>query len=1028
MDNRMNILIALAVVAAMVLVAPAGAETVEVRGEVVDAASQIAPFTWTARNFAGFYYDSDRDLMSEALTTEVAVPDTIDAGDLTYDAYRVKSGYTNPEIGEYFAIGWFGTKYMAVNGKPYVISPIILEMDKDDKKTLAVGQEWVLGNGYSLIVRQIDLEGDKIWLELARDGVEVTSSIICLRNGGGYGDEFCNRMTISGFPGAYTAVVEDVGTTRTFVYRKDVGSENSVPVFSVYVDCIFRGTDANIVQLKHAILIGDDPIRLSGAEVGRLDVEAVTAESVRLRNAQAISLEMDLDIHVAEGLWFHVADDLDEDLVVNYRYYPYIEHACSSGPVPPPPPVDVIFEGELWVNHGIEIEDDVRVEVARASTASGGSVTLHISSYQRDAVIVLSEGEPTVYRTISDEVIELEAVAMHNGSAGIVITGPADWEVTEYYVVGDYGRVVPIRGEVVELAGAQTTDIVWNASNSALFWYDLNYDLMTETLLIGPPCLSQYDRDIEAGCLHYFTSPVYKEYQVYENENLTVDNNAGYYLIGWMGDAYTAIGGNASKLCKPLTEFEGDDKKTLVVGEEWNIDGGFALVVNQIDLDGDRAWLSLTKGGMEIDSEVVSGGEVYTYTADIGGEVNVPIFTCYVDAVFIGTNTHLVQVRHVFLIDDVVMEIEAGDRYGAMEVAVADAGGLSLSNTETSIYLDPGERKHIMGNMYFETADDEAVVRFYPVAEYREPGVYEVRGTAEELTTTNPTPDADMVWDYNTFAGLWYGPDDDLNTETLTIDRSALNVETYDHELDEGTVTYRTHPVFQKCDLKPGVGNDSDNYGYFIEGWMGDAYAAIGGDASKLCKLIVASGDEKMILRSGEVWYMGQGFTLVADQINLNGTTANLTLAKYGRVIDSATVSEESVYTYTEDIGGAEDVLIFSCYVDAVFRGTKTELVQVTHVFLIDDVVREINLGDKYGEMEVVAASTDEIVLANTEPIDLYAGARARVMADMYFVTADDETVIRFCPVVERIIGGDGSPADDCIVDCGPEVNRSIEI
>ncbi len=101
---------------------------------------------------------------------------------------------------------------------------------------------------------------------------------------------------------------------------------------------------------------------------------------------------------------------------------------------------------------------------------------------------------------------------------------------------------------------------------------------------------------------------------------------------------------------------------------------------------------------------------------------------------------------------------------------------------------------------------------------------------------------------------------------------------------------------------------------------------------------------------------------------------------------------------------------------------------QVTHVFLIDDVVREINLGDKYGEMEVVAASTDEIVLANTEPIDLYAGARARVMADMYFVTADDETVIRFCPVVERIIGGDESPADDCIVECEPEVNCSIEI
>jgi S-layer protein (TIGR01567 family) len=633
-----------------------------------------------------------------------------------------------------------------------------------------------------------------------------------------------------------------------------------------------------------------------------------------------------------------------------------------------------------------------------------------------------------VYRTISDEVIELEAVEVHSGSAWLVITGPADWEVTEYYVVGDYDQVVPIRGEVVELAGAQTEVIVWNASNSALFWYDLNYDLMTEMLVLGPPCLSQHDRNIEAGCLNYFTSPVYKEYQVYENENLTVDNNTGYHLMGWMGDAYTAIGGNASKLCKCLREFEGDDRKTLAVGEECDLNGGFALVVNQIYLDGDRVWFSLTKDDVEIDSEVVSEGEVYTYTADIGGELDVPIFTCYLDAIFRGTDTDVVQVKHVFLIDDVVLEIEAGDRYGAMEVAIVDVNGLVLSNTETSIDLDPDTRRHIMGNMYFETADDDAVVRFYPVAEYREPGVYEVRGTTKELTATNPTPDADMVWDYNTFAGLWYGPDDDLNTETLTIERSALNVETPDRELDEGTVTYRTHPVFRECDLKPGVDNDSGEYGYFVEGWMGDAYAAIGGDAGKLCKLIVASGDEKMILRSGEAWCMGRGFTLVADQINLNGTTANLTLTKYGRVIDSATVSEGSVYTYTEDIGGAEDVLIFSCYVDAVFRGTRTELVQVTHVFLIDDVVMEINLGDEYGAMEVVAASTDEIVLANTEPIDLDAGARELVMGDMYFVTADDETVIRFCPVVERIIGGDEPPADDCIFDCELKVNYGIEI
>jgi hypothetical protein len=74
--------------------------TVQIRGEVVDAATQIAPFIWTGQNFAGLYYDVDRNLMSDSLTSTVTVPDTIESGDLAYTAYRVESCYKNPEIGE----------------------------------------------------------------------------------------------------------------------------------------------------------------------------------------------------------------------------------------------------------------------------------------------------------------------------------------------------------------------------------------------------------------------------------------------------------------------------------------------------------------------------------------------------------------------------------------------------------------------------------------------------------------------------------------------------------------------------------------------------------------------------------------------------------------------------------------------------------------------------------------------------------------------------------------------------------------
>jgi len=177
-----------------------------------------------------------------------------DKEDIVHTTCMVKSDYANHEIGEYLAVRHFGTEYMAINGKPNVLSPILMEMGEDEKHTLATGESWDLGYGYYLVSQQIDLEGDKVWLSIQRDGKELESEIIRPQNSG---DIFYNRMSITGFPMAYDITTKDVSTTSTFVYQDDMDREDDVPIFSVYVDKIFRGMDTNIVQLKYAILIDD---------------------------------------------------------------------------------------------------------------------------------------------------------------------------------------------------------------------------------------------------------------------------------------------------------------------------------------------------------------------------------------------------------------------------------------------------------------------------------------------------------------------------------------------------------------------------------------------------------------------------------------------------------------------------------------------------------------------------------------------------------------------------------------------------
>jgi S-layer protein (TIGR01567 family) len=119
-----------------------------------------------------------------------------------------------------------------------------------------------------------------------------------------------------------------------------------------------------------------------------------------------------------------------------------------------------------------------------------------------------------------------------------------------------------------------------------------------------------------------------------------------------------ALNGNPDKLTNLILEQEVDDKKTLATNEIWDLGGGFSLVANQIDLEGDKVWLTLTKNGAELHNNVVDAKSVYAYSKDIAGETDVPMFVTYVDVIFSGTDTNIVQLCHTWLISDDVETIE----------------------------------------------------------------------------------------------------------------------------------------------------------------------------------------------------------------------------------------------------------------------------------------------------------------------------------------------------------------------------------
>ena len=317
-----------------------------------------------------------------------------------------------------------------------------------------------------------------------------------------------------------------------------------------------------------------------------------------------------------------------------------------------------------------------------------------------------------------------------------------------------------------------------------------------------------------------------------------------------------------------------------------------------------------------------------------------------------------------------------------------------------------------------------------------DPGDYDIRGMVVEACGGGNIKEvgadgcpvvAGYTWDPYNFAAFWYDPDNDLKSERLRIDARLTGRDS--RTIPEAQLIYDTMPQlqeyqFSKDSVNPGptgttgqLGKiDSNNVtNYYVEGWMAEKYVAIstGGstdrNANKIVKLLVEfdSSSDKKTLATEDEWDLGGGFTLTAKQIDFQDVKVWLSLAKNGKEIDSSVIdaNTDSRYMYTETLSGVEDVVVFFCNVDAVFRGTESNLTQLKYVFLIDNDVEKIETSTIYGNMEVKTASGDEIILKNDGAIDLSRNSDVQITKKMFFKVADNDAV-RFYPFVERTIRG----------------------
>ena len=296
--------------------AASAADSVEIRGpvfngsnidDIIDSQGDGTTLTVDATKFAAFYYDINDNVTTETLSIkDVAGTEgnVIGENGLVYTTQiqKVAYEYEDADAGwdNYSIIGFFADKYIPI--KPTKADKLAkLVVDSDTKTTLRTGETLDLGEGYALEAKQVDVDGEKVWLEFTKDGEYVDDEIISV---------------VSGEDNTWNVELDDIQ------------GEDDVTVLKVHVNQVFQGAVDSIAQIEGMWLIDyANAMKIeSDDEFGELNNVKINSDTLNISNEDTFTLTRDSDQEIAEGMSFKVADTSTSEL----RYYPFVERTVGD--------------------------------------------------------------------------------------------------------------------------------------------------------------------------------------------------------------------------------------------------------------------------------------------------------------------------------------------------------------------------------------------------------------------------------------------------------------------------------------------------------------------------------------------------------------------------------------------------------------------------------------------------------------------------------------------------------------------------
>ncbi|HIE32285.1 MAG TPA: S-layer protein, partial [Methanosarcinales archaeon] len=276
--------------------------TYDIRGTVYSTTEKP---TWDHMNFEGFYYNIDDNLGTEKL--EVKDDDTsIGAGKLVYTTTVQSVAFDYSDWGKYDVIGFMAEQYFAGYDKDRteeitdetislvsnkMLSKVLI--DEDDKHMVSTGASLKLEEDYELKIIQLDVSGDKAQIELLRGGKSVDTGVIGK-------------------------------TPANYVYTRDIGKVDDVPLVAINVDSVFAGTESDMLVIKGIFQISEDYKSVkSGDDYGEMEVSTTSSDKITMDNPDDIDLDEGGTTMIMGDVGFTTSEDGD-------RYYLFVRRTIGA--------------------------------------------------------------------------------------------------------------------------------------------------------------------------------------------------------------------------------------------------------------------------------------------------------------------------------------------------------------------------------------------------------------------------------------------------------------------------------------------------------------------------------------------------------------------------------------------------------------------------------------------------------------------------------------------------------------------------